>query len=241
MSVRTRRQRASRSDEEPLFELRSIARYPALSARACGWLRFLHRKAHVDDDWGKGGKPSPLWDRWSTPPMMAFPRFDLLDSSYAVALMADVTPAWREVYGAILDRLVARHTTWWACIDWLTMLGEDPARKNYPEWYRHLIPRDRWGEYDAPGWTANGVQPWGLQWDPIAADGALFIKGFFNLLLGLHLYVSGDHKWNQPFEMIREGELRFTWTHNGINQQLARQWAARPEGPHCENTKVWPF
>jgi hypothetical protein len=52
-------------------------------------LRFLHRKAHVDDDWSRNGAPSVLWDRRSTPPMMAFPRFDLLDSSYAVTLMAD--------------------------------------------------------------------------------------------------------------------------------------------------------
>ena len=65
----------------------------------------------VADDWSKGGEPSPLWDRWSTAPMMAFPRFDLLASSYAVAIMGDVTPAWRELYADILDRLVARHTT----------------------------------------------------------------------------------------------------------------------------------
>jgi len=87
---------------------------PALSDCACGWLRFLHRKANVDDSWDRGGQPSELWDARSNPPMLSFPRFDLLDSSYAVAMMADVTPAWREVYADILDRLVERHTTWWA-------------------------------------------------------------------------------------------------------------------------------
>jgi len=151
---------------------------PALSERARGWLRFLWRKAHVTDDWSRAGRPSELWDDRSNPPMLAFPRFDLLDSSYAVALMADLTPAWREVYAAILDRLVARHATWWAAVDWMTQIGDDPARARYPEWYRQLIPPEHWGRYDVPGWVANGVPPWGLQWDPIAADGNLFFKGF---------------------------------------------------------------
>ena len=215
--------------------------YPSLSERACGWLRFLHRKAHVADNWDRGGQPSPLWDNKSTPPMASFHRFDLLDSSYAVALMADVTPAWREVYAGILDQLATRHTTWWAAVDWLTQIGDDPDRASYPEWYRLLIPAEHWGRYNVPGWTANGVEPWGLQWDPIGADGNLFFRGFFNLILGLHLYVSGDRKWNRPFELIRDSERTFIWTHSRINEHIARQWTARGPGVHCENTKIWPY
>jgi hypothetical protein len=215
------------------------ARPPVLSERARGWLRFLHRKAHVDDCWDRGGQPSALWDATSNPPMLSFPRFDLLDSSYAAAMMADVTPAWREVYAGILDRLVERHTTWWAAVDWMTMIGHDPDRARYPEAYRPLIPAERWGRYDVPGWVANGVAPWALSWDPIAADGNLFFKGFFSLILGLHRYVSGDDRWNRPFEMIRDGDHTFTWTYTGIVEHMARQWAGRAEGVHCENTKIW--
>ena len=66
------------------------------------------------------------------------------------------------------------------------MLGHDPQRGTYPEaWIRLYIPADRVGHYDVPGWTANGIEPWGLQMDPIGADGSLNYKGFFNLLLGL--------------------------------------------------------
>ena len=90
--------------------------YPYLTDRARGWLRFMHRKAHIADNWDRGGQPSPLWDATSNAPMLSFARFDLLDSSYAMALMADVTPAWRELYATILDQLVARHTTWWAAV-----------------------------------------------------------------------------------------------------------------------------
>ena len=43
--------------------------------------------------------------------------------------------------------------------------------------------RSVWGDYDVPGWTANGVEPWGPQADPIRSDGFLFFRGFFSLLL----------------------------------------------------------
>jgi hypothetical protein len=79
-----------------------------------------------------------------------------------------------------------------------------------------------------------------LQRDPIGADGNLFFKGFFLLMLGLHRYVSGDGKWEQPFEMIGDGAHTFTWSHRAIAELLADQWEARHEGCHCENTKIWP-
>ena len=33
----------------------------------------------------------------------------------------------------------------------------------------------------------------------------------------------------------------FAWTHRGIAEYLGKQWAQTPHGPHCENTKSWPF
>ena len=210
-----------------------------LDDRSLGWLRYLHRKATTPDDWSQAGQPHPHWDNRSGPPMTSWHRFDLIDSSYALALMCDITPAWREVYARILDELVARHTTWWAASDWMTQFGHDPDRGSYPDEYRPLIPPALWGDYDVPGWTANGIEPYGVQLDPLAADGMLFFKGFFALLLGLHRYVSGDDKWDRPFEMIPEHG--FTWTHSGVAAHLAQQWHNRQIGCHCENTKIWPF
>ena len=173
--------------------------------------------------------------------MTSWHRFDLLESSSAVALMSDITPAWREVYSTILDELVSRHTTWWAASDWMTQFGDDPKRENYPERYRALIPKAHWGKYNVPGWTANGIEPYGKQMDPIAADGNLFFKGFLNLLLSLHRYVSGDDKWDKPFTLISEPEHAFTWSHSSIAEYLAKQWRDNPMGCHCENTKIWPY
>ena len=64
-----------------------------LSERARGWLKYLYRKAMVDDDWSKDGRPSEMWDDKSLPPMGNFHRFDAVDSSYAITLMSDITPA----------------------------------------------------------------------------------------------------------------------------------------------------
>jgi hypothetical protein len=214
---------------------------PPLDDRAQGWLRYLYRKATTPDDWDRAGQPHPHWDDHSDPPMLCWHRFDLIDSTYAIALMADRTPAWREVYGRILDELIFRHTGWWAARDWLTQIGHDPDRASYPDLYRLLIPAHLWGDYDVPGWTANGVEPWGLQMDPIGADGNLFFKGFFLVMLGLHLRTTGDDRWNDPFDIVRDGENTFTWFHSAIASHLHDQWVTKPDGCHCENTKIWPY
>ena len=168
--------------------------------------------------------------------MTSWHRFDLINSSYAVALMSDRTPAWREVYAEILDELVSRHTSWWSASDWMTQFGHDPDRGNYPDRYRPIVPAALWGDYDAPGWTANGIEPYGVQPDPIAADGMLFYKGFFLVLLGIRSMVAeaggGADRWNEPFEMIRDGDNTFTWTHSAIADHLRRQWLAAPIGCH---------
>jgi hypothetical protein len=218
------------------------AQHPELGDRARGWLRHLWRKATTPDDWTEDGEPHPWWDRTTGPPMTNFPRFDLQESSYALAMMADTTPAWREVYARILDHLLRRYTTFWSAVDWLTQIGHDPKRKDYPEaWKGVLIPAQVWGEYDSPGWTANGTAPWGLQPDPVGADGNLFFRGFFNLVLSIYAYVADDGKWQAPFQVAGVDRSRHEWTHACIAEFLSHQWADRPDGPHCENTKIWPY
>lgn len=240
--------------------------YPKHNERTKGWLRFLWQKATTPDDWsydadverpwgiqiprgeidftvdGKG--PHPWWDQYSAAPMLSYPRFDLTDSSYAILLMADQTPAWREVYSRITDELATRHTSYWAAIDWNTFIGPSPERANlnasnapgYQAWPERLR-----GNYDRPGWTANGVEPWGLQPDPIGAEGNLFFRGWLNLLLSIHKYVSGDDKWERPWEIAGYENEHFEWTQPRIVERLHQQYTEHPEGPQCENTKIWPI
>jgi hypothetical protein len=212
-----------------------------LNTKAQGWLRFIWDKATTQDDWSSSGKPHDWWDKSSTPPMCSFPRFDLSETSYALPMMADQTPAWREVYTRIADELVGRYTTYWAAVDWLTLIGEDPHQDQYPPEWLVWLPEDLRGKYNPPGWTGNGIKPWGLQPDPIGADGNLFFRGFFNLLLGTYSYVSGDDKWEKPFQVAGYNDRLFQWTQPGIPEFIEQQWIDRPQGAHCENTKIWPY
>ena len=218
-----------------------MSRVQGLNQRTRGWLRFIWDKATTQDDWSSSGEPLPWWDRMTTPPMCAFPRFDLSETSYALPLMADQTPAWREVYTRIADELVGRYATYWGAIDWLTLIGHDPHQDQYPPEWLVFMPEHVRGRYDPPGWTANGVEPWGLQPDPIGADGNLFFRGFFNLLLGTYSYVSGDDKWEKPFQVTGYNDRLFEWTQHSITEFLEDQWSERPQGPNCENTKIWPY
>jgi len=102
---------------------RSPSRSPSpLDDRSLGWLRYLYRKATTADNWDREGRPHPHWDDSTGEPMTSWHRFDLIDSSYAVALMSDRTPAWREIYSRILDdreyesvmaHLERLSRTWW--------------------------------------------------------------------------------------------------------------------------------
>jgi len=42
-------------------------------------------------------------------------------------MMADHTPA-RETYSRIIGELVSRYPTYWGAVDWLTQIGDDPAK-----------------------------------------------------------------------------------------------------------------
>ena len=213
--------------------------HPTLNRRARGWLRFLWEKATTPDDWNADGVPHMWWDRYSNPVVTSYGRFDLHNSSYALLLMADETPAWREAYTRIADGLASRYPTYWGAVDWLTQIGDDPRRANYPDHVMQAIPERLRGNYNRIGWTANGIEPWGLSPDPIGAEGNLFFRGWFNLVLGIYRYISGDDKYERPFDVTGYGDQVFEWDQHRIADLLERQYRERPEGPQCENTKIW--
>lgn len=215
---------------------------PALSDRAAGWLRFLHRKVNLaGDDWSRAGRPAEAWDDQTAPPVLNWHRFDAVEASIAVALMAQVTPAWREVYVEILDGLCRRLTQYWAWHDWLEQRGDDPARGDYPPLYMFLVPEGHFGRYNSPGWAGNGLQPQGFEPDPIAASGNIYFKGFLNFVLGLYAAVSADDRYDEPFDLVYDDEIRFTYDRPTIAGTIATQLEARPQGVDCEINKIWPL
>jgi hypothetical protein len=198
-------------------------------------------KATTDDDWSDQGEPHPWWDRYSEPPMCAFPRFDIAEMAYVLPMMLEATPAWREGYTRILDELARRYVSFWGGVDWHTLIGPDPYVDRYPPEWLMVAPEHLRGRYALPGWTGNGVEPWGLQPDPVGCDGNLFYRGWLNLLLGMRQYVSGRRAETSTFEVTGYQNRQFEWTHERIAKFLSAQLVARPQGAHCENTKIWPF
>jgi len=210
-----------------------------LSQRARGWLKYLYEKATEETlvAWSEEGDPSLKWDRWSMGPMCSFPRFDLHESAYAVALMADALPAWREPFVRITDELASKYTTHWSAVDFLNQFGNDPHRGEYSlKWRGVIVPTELFGNYDAPGWTANGLGKYpdgtaeGVCEDPIKAESMLFFKGWLLLTMGLHAHVSGDDKYFQEWQMANVAGGNSTWTLDGVAAHLHKQWSERPSG-----------
>ena len=143
--------------------------------------------------------------------MLSFPRFDLSESAYGLLLMADATPAWREVYTRILDELVRRHTTFWAAVDWLTQIGPDPDRARYPKRYKRARPEGPLGPLRRAGLDRERRRALGARSRIRSrSDGFLFFRGFFTLLLGIHRAVSGEATGRSPsrWRVSRTGPFR---------------------------------
>jgi len=223
------------STQEPNSDL------PRLNQRARGWLKFLYTKASSDsvDDWSSVGTPSDMWDKDSIPPMCSFPRFDLHESAYAMVLMADLTPAWREPYTAICEQLASKYITHWGAVDFLNQFGDDPNRNKYPYvWKGLLVPSSNFREYNAPGWTGNGIgaypdgTPEGICDDPIKAEGMLFFKGWLVLTMGIFTYISGDDRFFSEWSMANVADRSTTWTLDTVTDHLHKQWGERACGLH---------
>jgi hypothetical protein len=214
---------------------------PHLSDRALGWLRFLWDKATTKDDWSDRGAPHEWWDAYSSAPTCSFPRFDLAEMAYTLPIMMESTPAWREVYVRIIDELLWRYVSFWGAIDWITLVGPDPNMDRYSPEFLCTVPESLRGRYPLPSWTGNGIEPWGLQPDPVGADGNLFHRAWLNLTLDFRRYVSGEANEHQTFNVTGYRNRQFPWTHARIARLLNHQLEDKPQGPHCENTKVFPF
>ena len=209
----------------------------SLNRESRGWLHFLWLKATTweGDDWSIDGEPHPWWDRYSFSPMACFPRFDCHESSYFLLLAAERTPAWREVYTTILDGLLERYLSFWGVVDFNTQFGTDPSRDVhflFPPLKNMMVPAKLFGEYDIPGWTANGTPnklndvPVGVQRDPIAAQGMLFYKGWLSLVMGIRQRVGGDDAWNKEWNVSGVEEEQFAYTYESLVRTLESQFNA---------------
>ena len=119
--------------------------------------------------------------------------------------------------------------------------GDDPRRGDYPLAFRGLyVPSDRFGSYNSPGWTGNGLGTFpdgsaaGVEEDPIGAEGMLFFKGWQLLTMAFYTRVSGDDETylNRPWLQAAVGGKTTQWTMRRAAARLNRQWRQREAGLH---------
>ena len=99
------------------------------------------------------------------------------------------------------------------------------------------IPQALRGKYNRIGWTANGIQPWGLQSDPIGADGYLFSAPGFSCCWRPTSTSRATTSGRGPSKTGCHDETYELDMHR-IAERLESQYRAHPEGPHCENTRI---
>ena len=95
-----------------------------------------------------------------------------------------------------------------------------------------IVPGKLFGEYDSPGWTANGTGPQGVQPDPFDAEGMLFFKGWFSLVMGIACHVGGpstSKRWDDPsnpWHMTGVDDVQFPYTFTKVTSRLAELFNA---------------
>jgi hypothetical protein len=214
-----------------------------LTDEALGWLAFLDRKTTFDDSWFKDDNVHPSWDNYTGAPIGVYHRYDLSYATYALGLMSENTPAWREVYGKILGYMSDRFLEYWAMWDWIENSGPDPNRANYPAEAAVLFPPGYMGKYDIPGWAGNGIEPYQYDPDPVRANGScnLMYKGYLNLVVSFYNYITGDDKYDADFKVQYDKDTIYTYNHRSLNELIANQLRANISGLGCEVMKVYPW
>ncbi len=103
---------------------------PLLTDEALGWLAYLDAKTAFNATWFKDDAVHPSWDNLTGAPIGVYHRYDLSYATWALGLMAENTPAWRERYTKILGYMADRFLEYWAMWDWIENAGPDPNRAN---------------------------------------------------------------------------------------------------------------
>lgn len=217
---------------------------PTLTDEAMGWLAYQRRRTseYAAGKWTKDDVVHKSWDNFTGAPIDNYYRYDLTFGSYAIALMAEHTPAWREAYTEFFDISLQRFMEYWTFFDWVQNKGEDPNRLNYPDmFYDVFMPKGFKGKYDSPGWAGNGLAPYEYDPDPVRANGScnVMYKGYLSLLAGLYGYISGDDKYDHPFKITYDDSLVFEYDNARLNELIADQFYNSASGLSCEVTKAF--
>jgi hypothetical protein len=196
--------------------LTQSARAIGLSRESLGYLNYLR---------GVLTQPLDSWDGFyqaQSPSMNFALRYQLAFSTYALAALAQRTPAYRAPYVEAMRAAIER-----------------------------MLRVEAWGYWRAPqpdagpagGLASSGHVavlvsphqrvPVGPPSDPIARDNLQY-SGHLSTMLGLYEKLSGDSRYDNPFTLLdAESGVSYSYTHSQVAERIHRQQRENNFGGVC--------
>ena len=196
---------------------------PGLSLQSLGHLNYLHNVL---------AQPLGSWEGFYTPqsPSMNFAlRYQLAFGAYAVAAMAQLTPAYRAPYqealkGAIDKMLDVASWGYWHVAS-PSAGGESPSLANSGHVALLLSPHATRQTSGPPS-------------DPIARDNLQY-SGHLGTMLGLYEKVSGDCSYDSPFSLNDpDSGVSFSYTYEQVAARIHDQMKGSRFGGVCCETGI---
>jgi hypothetical protein len=184
----------------------------SLSAEALGYLRYLHSVLTQPLGEWEGFYPS------QSASMNFALRYQIAFATYAVALLSTRTPAYRaphvEAMRAAVEKML--HPAAWSY--WRV-----PETASTPVGHGHVAVLTGPHQSAAPGAPSDPIRHNNLQY-----------SGHLSTMLGLYEAVSGDRRYDEPFDLHDpESGARFTYTHTGVAGSIHAQMRENRFGGVC--------
>jgi hypothetical protein len=190
-----------------------LIKHSAISLEGLGHLNYLHALLT---------QPVGSWEgfyRALSPSMNFALRYQLAFSTYALAAMAQRTPAYRTPYVEAMRGAIEK------------MLHVDT-------WGYWRVPQEEEAGIASAGHVAVLVSPHrrgpaGPPSDPIARDNLQY-SGHLSTMLGLYEKVSGDSRYDEPFTLSDpESGVSYTYTHSAVAERIHAQQQRNSFGGVC--------
>jgi hypothetical protein len=187
-----------------------------LSVESLGYLNYLR---------GVLTQPSDSWDGFyqaQSPSMNFALRYQLAFATYALAGLAQRTPAYRAPYVEAMRSAIERML----CVE------------TWGYWRAPQQDDDKAGAQLSSGHIAVLVSPHrqaplGPPSDPIARDNLQY-SGHLSTMLGLYEKLSGDSRYDEPFALTDpESGVSYTYTHSQVAERIHRQQRENNFGGVC--------
>jgi Linalool dehydratase/isomerase len=208
--------KALRRRYAPRHSALSTRQSQGLDLRSLGYLNYLHSVL---------SQPLGSWDGFYTPQSSSMNfalRYQLAFGAYAVAALAQQTPAYRTPYaealGGAIDKML--HVASWGYWRAAEQTPGDAGAASSGHVAVLLSPR-------------SARLPVGPPSDPIVRDNLQY-SGHLSSMLGLYEKLTGDNVYDRPFTLQdQESGVAYTYTHSEVAARIHDQMLENRFGGVC--------